>query len=78
MPRAAFYAMPRVELPAGKTDVDYVIGLLHATGVLVVYGSGFGMSPEEGYFRVVFLPSPAELREIFDDIADFTRAFLAR
>src|SRR5205823_1154068 len=41
-PRAAFYAMPRVTLPPGTTDEDYVLGLLRATGILCVYGSGFG------------------------------------
>ncbi|HXH06993.1 MAG TPA: aminotransferase class I/II-fold pyridoxal phosphate-dependent enzyme [Vicinamibacterales bacterium] len=77
-PAAAFYAMPRVSLPPGSTDVDYVLGLLRATGVLCVYGSGFGLAPEAGYFRVVFLAPPAELAEIFDLIAGFTREFLRR
>lgn len=75
-PRGAFYAMPKVELPRGKTDVDYVLGLLRATGILVVYGSGFGTAPEDGFFRVVFLASPAELGTIYDDMAEFTRTFL--
>lgn len=76
MPRAAFYAMPRVTLPSGKTDVDYVMGLLRATGVLCVYGSGFGLPPEAGRFRVVFLASPGELSEIYDTVAAFTHSFL--
>ena len=42
-PTAAFYAMPRVALPPGRTDEHYVKALLHATGVLCVYGSGFGL-----------------------------------
>jgi aspartate/methionine/tyrosine aminotransferase len=29
------------------------------------YGSGFGTKPEDGFFRVVFLASPAELSEIY-------------
>ena len=41
------------------TDEDYVLALLRATGVLCVYGSGFGTRPEDGFFRVVFLASPA-------------------
>ena len=40
------------------TDEDYVLGLLRATGVLCVYGSGFGTRPEDGFFRIVFLASP--------------------
>jgi alanine-synthesizing transaminase len=75
-PAAAFYAMPKVELPAGTTDEDYVLGLLRATGVLCVYGSGFGAAPADGFFRVVFLASPAELSDIYTLIADFTREFL--
>ena len=77
-PTAAFYAMPRVALPPGVTDEDYVLGLLRATGVLCVYGSGFGTRPEDGFFRVVFLASPAELSTIYDLVADFTGEFLAR
>ena len=74
-PTAAFYAMPRVELPAGKSDEDYVLGLLRATGVLCVYGSGFATAPGDGYFRVVFLAEPADLREIYQLIAEFTGDF---
>jgi alanine-synthesizing transaminase len=76
-PTAAFYAMPRVALPAGKSDEDFVLGLLRATGVLCVYGSGFATAPGDGYFRIVFLASPPELREIYQLIADFTREYLA-
>ena len=57
-PRAAFYAMPRVALPPGKTDEDYVLGLLRATGILCVYGSGFGLPADQGFFRVVFSRHP--------------------
>lgn len=77
-PVAAFYAMPRVTLPAGYTDEDFVLGLLRATGVLCVYGSGFGLPREAGFFRVVYLASPAELEEIYDEIARFTAEFLGR
>jgi alanine-synthesizing transaminase len=76
-PTAAFYAMPKVELPPGKTDEDYVLGLLRATGVLCVYGSGFATAPQDGFFRVVFLASPAELADIYELIGDFTGAFLS-
>ena len=66
-----------LELPPGKTDEDYVLGLLRATGVLCVYGSGFGMAPADGYMRIVFLADPAELRDVYGLMADFTRTFLA-
>ena len=76
-PAAAFYAMPKVELPPGRTDEDYVIGLLRATGILCVYGSGFGTPPGDGYFRIVFLAPPAELDTLYDAIETFTADFLA-
>jgi alanine-synthesizing transaminase len=75
-PTAAFYAMPRVALPPGTSDEDYVLGLLRATGVLCVYGSGFGMPPEDGFLRIVFLAPPEELDAIYRLIADFTAHFL--
>jgi alanine-synthesizing transaminase len=77
MPSAAFYAMPKVDLPPGITDEDYVLALLRATGVLCVYGSGFGTNPADGFFRVVFLAPPKDLTEIYGLIASFTRDFLA-
>lgn len=76
MPRAAFYAMPQVSLPPGRTDADYVLGLLRATGILCVHGSGFGMPEDGGYFRIVFLASPEQLEGIFDQMAAFTSEFL--
>jgi len=75
-PRGAFYAMPKVTLPAGRSDADYVHALLRATGILCVYGSGFGTTAGDGFFRVVFLAPPDELRHIYDDIASFTRDYL--
>jgi len=73
-PKGAFYAMPKMSLPPGRTDQDYVLGLLRATGILVVYGSGFGSDPADGFFRVVFLAPPAELSAIYDDMASYAFA----
>ena len=75
-PTAAFYAMPRVAMPEGRTDEEYVKALLHATGVLSVYGSGFGLPADQGFLRIVFLAPLNELREIYDLMADFTAGFL--
>lgn len=76
-PRGAFYAMPQVALPEGRTDEEFVLGLLRSTGILCVYGSGFGVAPAEGTFRIVFLASPSELSGVYDDLALFTREFLS-
>lgn len=75
-PTAAFYAMPRVALPPGRTDEDYVKALLHATGVLCVYGSGFGLPADQGFLRIVFLAPLDELGEIYDLMAGFTGDYL--
>ncbi len=75
-PRGAFYAMPQLTLPPGRTDEEYVLALLRSTGVLCVHGSGFGTPPEQGFFRVVFLASPQELGGIYDDMAAFTAEYL--
>jgi aspartate/methionine/tyrosine aminotransferase len=76
--RAAFYALPRVTLPPGRSDEDFVLALVREAGVLCVHGSGFGMDPVEGYFRIVFLASPDELDEIYRSIAEFTVDYLRR
>lgn len=75
-PTAGFYAMPRIPLPPGRTDEEYVLGLLRATGVLVVYGSGFGLPASEGYLRIVFLASPEELKDVYRLMAAYTAEFL--
>ena len=77
-PRAAFYAMPSVSLPPGRTDEEFVLALLKATGILCVHGSGFGMPPEQGFFRIVFLADPTELTSIYRDLGAFTADYLAR
>jgi alanine-synthesizing transaminase len=75
-PTAGFYAMPKIALPPGRTDEDYVLGLLRTTGVLCVYGSGFGLPAAEGYLRIVFLATPEELDQIYQLMATFTADFV--
>jgi aspartate/methionine/tyrosine aminotransferase len=70
-PEAAFYLMVRADGFATKTDEDFVLELLEATGVLVVPGSGFGAGPSEGYFRLVYLPNEPTLRMVFDRMHSF-------
>jgi alanine-synthesizing transaminase len=77
-PRAAFYVLPSVSLPPGRTDEDYVLSLLRETGILCVNGSGFGVPATGGFFRIVFLANPQELASIYADIGAFTRDYLAR
>ena len=70
-PQAAFYAMPQVALPPGETDESFVLGLLRATGILCVYGSGFGLPADQGFFRIVFLAELDDLAAIYDDLAAY-------
>ncbi len=78
LPRAAFYAMPQVTLPPGKTDEHYILGLLRETGILCVYGSGFGMPANDGFFRIVFLSSPEALTKIYEEMGAFTAEYLRK
>ena len=75
-PAGAFYAMPQAALPAGRSDEHFVLDLLRQTGILTVYGSGFGLPPDAGFFRVVFLASPDELELIYGTIETFARDYL--
>jgi alanine-synthesizing transaminase len=75
-PTAAFYAMPKISLPPGRTDEDYVLALLRRTGILAVYGSGFGLPADQGFLRIVFLAAPDELHDIYAAMDEFTREYL--
>jgi alanine-synthesizing transaminase len=70
-PRGAFYAFVKVE---GKwnNDYEFVRGLLRH-GVVTVPGSGFAPNMDGKYFRMVFLPQPAQLDEAFNRIEKFMK-----
>lgn len=72
-PQAAFYVMGQVADLQGQTDEAFVLALLRATGVLFVHGSGFGLNPHDGFFRIVFLPPPDTLREVYARLASFVQ-----
>ncbi len=77
-PGGAFYAFPQIQLPEGIDDEQYVIGLLEETGVLVVYGKGFGQKPGTNHFRIVFLPDDDTLIHSYKLIGKFTEKFYAK
>src|SRR5208283_3120753 len=62
-PEGAFYIFPKIEGVGSrwKSDMDFVVDLLKATGVLIVNGSGFDPVYGKGHARIVFLPPIAEL-----------------
>jgi aspartate/methionine/tyrosine aminotransferase len=70
-PAAAFYLMIKAEKLGGRTDEEFVLDLLKETGVLLVHGSGFGMDPQQGYFRMVYLADETTLGEVFSRIDQF-------
>jgi alanine-synthesizing transaminase len=70
-PRGAFYAFPRLDIPA--SDEDFVKQLLTEKQVLVVHGSGFGEAPGTRHFRVVFLPDEQTLSRAFGSIGAFLK-----
>jgi alanine-synthesizing transaminase len=72
-PAAAFYMMVKVSELRGRTDERFVLDLLDTTGILVVHGSGFGMDPFDGYFRLVYLASEDVLERSFEAFEEFMR-----
>ena len=70
-PEAAFYLMVKVAELGGRSDEQFVLDLLEHSAVLVVHGSGFGCQPDEGYFRLVYLPGEETLAAALTGIGTF-------
>lgn len=69
-PKGAFYCFPRIERPE-LDDKQWVTDLIHATGVVVVHGSGFRQKPGTAHFRIVFLPEERVLERAYRAIGEF-------
>lgn len=67
----AMYAFPRIEIPEGRTDAEYSMALLEATGICVVPGTGFGQVPGTAHFRTTILPPTHKMQEVVDRFAAF-------
>jgi alanine transaminase len=67
----AMYAFPSIQLPEGRTDEDYCMALLEATGVCVVPGTGFGQVPGTAHFRTTILPPTAQMEMVVARLAAF-------
>ena len=74
-PEGAFYIFPKIHGVGTrwKTDMDFVVELLKATGVLIVNGSGFDPVYGKGHARIVFLPPIAELEEAYNALETFMK-----
>ncbi len=71
----AMYAFPRFELPVGRTDEEWCMALLEATGICVVPGSGFGQLPGTAHFRTTILPPRDQLDQVVKAIATFSASY---
>jgi aspartate/methionine/tyrosine aminotransferase len=71
----AMYAFPRLSLPPGKTDDEYCLDLLEATGICVVPGSGFGQLPGTHHFRTTILPETALIHEFVEKLGAFHASY---
>ncbi len=69
-PKGAFYAFPRISKDIN--DRRFVLDLLQETGVLFVFGSGFG-ELGKGHFRSVVLPDVTMMREALDHVESFLK-----
>lgn len=67
----AMYAFPRIELPEGRSDEEYALALLEATGICVVPGTGFGQIPGTAHFRTTILPPTEKIQLVVDRLAAF-------
>ncbi|QPM88893.1 pyridoxal phosphate-dependent aminotransferase [Pseudooceanicola algae] len=80
VPEGAFYVYPSIAGLIGKTsaggrlidtDEAFAIALLEETGVALVFGAAFGLSPN---FRISYATSDAALTDACTRIQDFCRA----
>lgn len=78
-PEGAFYVYPSIKGLMGKTsaggrkinsDEDFAFALLEESGVAIVFGAAFGLSP---YFRVSYAEDDAVLEQACRRIQDFCR-----
>ena len=69
-PQGAFYSFPKIEL--GLDDREFVMNLLKETGVLFVFGSGFGELGKQ-HFRSVVLPKIEIMEEALNHVESFIR-----
>ncbi|MHA2225994.1 MAG: aminotransferase class I/II-fold pyridoxal phosphate-dependent enzyme [Candidatus Hodarchaeales archaeon] len=69
-PRGAFYAFPHIDRNIG--DKRFTIELLKETGVVFVFGSGFGELGKD-HFRSVVLPDISTMKEALDHVETFMK-----
>jgi len=85
--QGAMYAFPRIHLPpravqaakeAGMAaDAFYAFGLLEATGICIIPGSGFGQREGTFHFRTTILAQKDVIKSMLGRLGDFHAKFLA-
>ena len=71
----AMYCFPSITLPAGRTDEEYCMALLEATGVCLVPGTGFGQVPGTAHFRTTILPPTEKMKKVVQRLAEFHASY---
>ncbi len=71
----AMYCFPRITMPPGRTDEEYCMALLEATGICVVPGTGFGQTPGTAHFRTTILPPTHKMKQVVEKLAAFHAAY---
>ena len=71
----AMYCFPSITLPAGRTDEEYCMALLEATGVCLVPGTGFGQAPGTAHFRTTILPPTEKMKKVVERLAEFHASY---
>ncbi len=75
----AMYLFPRLnKLPTGTGDFDYCMGLLEATGLCTVNGSGFGQKEGTHHLRIAFLPPRDLLEQVLPEWVAFHNEYVAK
>ncbi len=80
IPDGAFYLFPKLDFleeqrGPWKTDKEFVIDLLKETGIMAVYGSGFGQYGKN-HMRMTFLPPIEVLDEVYTRLDQFIKSKL--
>ena len=70
VPQGAFYSFPKIDLAID--DKEFVLKLLRETGVLFVFGSGFGELGKQ-HFRSVVLPEVEIMEEALNHVESFVK-----
>ena len=70
VPQGAFYSFPKINLPVD--DKEFILKLLRETGVLFVFGSGFG-ELGKSHFRSVVLPELKTMEEALNHVESFVK-----